>query len=412
MSTTTPAWPPPRSARPLSGIPGQEEFVARHIGDSIQTKPVPVTVLRRGGPRPLRVLLFGGGPVVGWGLRDHNLGLGGHLADRLNSVTRRGVELMVVADEEPVRQLAIEGIRGLRLGRYDAIVSVLGQPSPKGSVDDHAYWTAELVRVLLVDGNPAAALLVYDSSLTAALSRSLRARGASRFGQTQHDAAERACARSGRVRFGEMGSPYRMPAEGRPFDSSQFDEWADEIVHRLTQQFEQVRSVSAAAEVVPPRPDDERFRQRALDSLRLGRGSNPRLAQLVTKAREKYGAAGAAINIIDNDQQWSKVAEPVDLDMPRDQAFCHHAIQTDRSTLINDTQLDPRLVGNPLIGQIRFYAAHPIRSWDGYRIGTLCVYGTEPRKMQHSDLEPLRELAGLVEQELWSDVLKRHTGDR
>ena len=132
MSTTITDRPLPVLHARLSGIAGREEFVARHIGDSIQTKPVPVTVLRRGGPRPLHVLLFGGGPVIGWGLRDHNLGLAGHLADRLASVTRRGVELEVVADEEPVRQVAIEGIRGLRLRRYDAIVSVLGQPSREG----------------------------------------------------------------------------------------------------------------------------------------------------------------------------------------------------------------------------------------------------------------------------------------
>ena len=396
------------AARPAAGVSPQEEFLAQHVGDSILVKPVPVMALRRGGPRPLRVLLFGGGPLVGWGLRDHNLGLAGHVADRLAATARRGVEMDVVADEEPVRQAAVEGVRGLRLWRYDAIVAVLGQPSPKGSVDDHAYWTAELVRTLLLAGGATAALLVFDSSLTAEIPRSMRARTAARFLQTQRDAAERACTQTDRVRFDELSRPFRLPAEGRPFDRSQFEEWGEDIAHRVLQQLEQLRAAAPVVTDPVVRPDDERFRQRALDSLRLGRDANPRLEQLVRQARATFGAAGAAINIIDNDRQWSKVALPVDLDMPRDHAFCNHAIEVDRSTLINDTQKDPRVADNPLSERIRFYAAHPIRTWDGYRIGTLCVYGPEPRKLRPSDLEPLRELAGLAEQELWSSSLKPH----
>jgi hypothetical protein len=399
-----------------AGLPAptssQEDFVAYHVGDSIQTKPVPVTALRRGGPRPLRVLMFGGGPLIGWGLRDHNQGLAGHVANQLAADTRRGVEMDVVADAEPVRPAALDGIRGLRLWRYDAVVAVLGQPSQKGSPSDHAYWASELVRTLLVEGNPAAALLVYEATGTEPVSRSLWARPKIRLGQVQRDAAERACARTGRVRFDDLTPPRRIPEEGRPFDSLQFEEWADLVVERLLQQFEHLRATQLPAHAEMPRPDDERFRQRALDSLRIGKEANPHLERLVNRARELYGATGAAINIIDNDQQWSKVAVPVELDMPRSQALCNHAIQVDRSTLINDTRLDERLADNPLTGQIRFYAAHPIRSWDGYRIGTLCVYGREPRRMRPSELDPLRDLAGLVEQELWSDSLKRHARSR
>lgn len=395
-------------SRSLDTAPSaQEGFVAQHLGDSVRVKPMPVVALRRGGPRPLRVLLFGGGPLVGWGLRDHDLGLAGHVADRLAADLRRGVEMDVIADEEPVRRRAIEGMRGLRLWRYDAVVVVLGRPSPKGSVDEHTYWTAELVRTLLLSGGPSTASLVCDSALTAEVPRSLRARTAARFLQTQRDAAERACARTDRVRFSELNRPLRPPAEGRPFDAGQFDEWAEDIVHRVLQQLEHLRAAGPVAAGSASRSDEERFRQRALDSLRLSRDAGPRLEHIVDRARRIYGAAGAALNMIDNDRQWSKVALPALLDVPREHAFCNLAIQADRSTLINDSLLDLRLAGNPLSADIRFYAAHPVRSWDGYRIGTLCVYGPEPRKMRMSDLEQLRDLAGLAEQELWSDSLLR-----
>ena len=401
--------PPPR--RQVSAPAAQDEFVARHVGDSIQVKPVPFAALRRFGPRPLRVLLFGGGPLLGLGLTDHNLSLAGHVADGLAATTRRGVEMDVVADPNPVRQTAIQGIRGLRLWRYDAVVAVLGHPAAKASPHEQAYWTSELVRSLLVDGSPSAALSVYDSSLTAPISRSVWPRPGVRLPQTQRDAAERACARTGRVRFGELTSPLRVPLEGRPFHSTQFEEWAEQIVHRTLQQLEELRPMNLPSQAEAPQPDDERFRQRALDSLRLTRDASSRLERLVSDALEQYGAAGAAINIIDRDQQWSKVAVPVHLDMPREQGYCSHAIQVDGSTLINDSRLDPRLVGNPLTEQIRFYAAHPIRTWDGYRIGTICVYGPQPRAMRLSELTPLRDLAGLVEQELWSNALKPHAAD-
>ena len=412
MQTAYPAstdfTPNPRAGEP----PSHEEFVALHVGGSIRVKPVPVSALRRFGPRPMRVLLFGGGPLIGWGLRDHNVGLAGNVADQLAAASRRGVQMEVVADGEPARQAAITGFRGLRLWRFDAIVVVLGQPSGKGSAQDQAYWTTELVRALLVDGAPTAALSVYDSSLTAEPPKSVWARPTARLCQTQRDAAEIACARTGRIRFGELTSPLRVPSPGRPFEAMQFAHWAEQIVHRLMQQFEDLRAAAPASPMPVTRQEDERFRQRALESLRIGREANERLEWLVNAALTRFGAAGAAINIIDGDSQWSKASVPFNPDMPREVAYCAHAIQHEGSTLINDARLDERLIGNPLVERVRFYAAHPIRSWDGYRIGTLCVHGPEPRTMRQSDLAPLRDLAGLVEQELWSSALRPHGDHR
>ncbi|MBW4042494.1 MAG: hypothetical protein HIU86_10270 [Acidobacteria bacterium] len=402
------AYPAPADSTPSpreSESSSPEEFIALHVRGSIQVKPVPVAAVRRIGPRPLRVLLFGGGPLIGWGLRDHNVGLAGNVADQLAAASRRGVEMEVVADGEPARQAAVAGFRGLRLWRFDAVVVVLGQPCGKGTALDQAYWTSELVRALLVDGSPTAALSVYDSSLTVEPPKSVWARPVARLAQTQRDAAELACARTGRIRFGELTSPLRVPSPGRPFESMQFAHWGEQIVHRLMQQVDDLRAANPVPAALP-RQEDERFRQRALESLRIGRDGNERLDWIVNAALTRFGAAGAAINIIDRELQWSKASVPFNPDIPREIAYCAHAIHHDGSTLINDARSDERLVGNPLVDRIRFYAAHPIRSWDGYRIGTLCVYGLEPRTMRPSELAPLRDLAGLVEQELWAGALR------
>ena len=49
---------------------------------------------------------------------------------------------------------------------------------------------------------------------------------------------------------------------------------------------------------------------------------------------------------------------------------------------------------------VRFYAAHPIESIDGYRIGTLCVFDLKPHDLRDIDPSVLRDLALLAEAEI------------
>ena len=49
---------------------------------------------------------------------------------------------------------------------------------------------------------------------------------------------------------------------------------------------------------------------------------------------------------------------------------------------------------------IRFYAAHPIESAEGWRIGSFCVYDSQPRDVRGLDLSVLRDLALLAQAEL------------
>jgi hypothetical protein len=49
------------------------------------------------GRRPLRVLLIGSGPVVGWGVGSHDLALPGAVARSLAAAPHRGAGVEVVA---------------------------------------------------------------------------------------------------------------------------------------------------------------------------------------------------------------------------------------------------------------------------------------------------------------------------
>ena len=73
-------------------------------------------------------------------------------------------------------------------------------------------------------------------------------------------------------------------------------------------------------------------------------------------------------------------------------------------TIIADTWEDHRLDENPHVHgarhPVRFYAAHPIESMDGYRVGTLCVFDLKPHDLADIDPSVLRDLALLAEAEI------------
>ena len=63
---------------------------------------------------------------------------------------------------------------------------------------------------------------------------------------------------------------------------------------------------------------------------------------------------------------------------------------------VPDPLKDSRFVNNPLVTSspyVRFYAGAPPVMPNGYKLGTLCVLDTVPRKLSHDQKEALRTLA-------------------
>jgi diguanylate cyclase (GGDEF)-like protein len=111
-----------------------------------------------------------------------------------------------------------------------------------------------------------------------------------------------------------------------------------------------------------------------------------------------------AISLIDHDRQWFKSRQGIEANQTRrDMSFCHHAIQGDGPLIVPDASTDPRFANNPLVlakPYIRSYFGSPLRTKDGYKIGTLCSMDTKVRHLSELQIGILDDLAKLVVDEL------------
>ncbi|MCC0010315.1 MAG: sensor domain-containing diguanylate cyclase [Hyphomicrobiaceae bacterium] len=107
------------------------------------------------------------------------------------------------------------------------------------------------------------------------------------------------------------------------------------------------------------------------------------------------------VSLVDTDRVWFKSAhgldEPKQID--RGPGLCASAIMSDDVYVAEDLRLDPNSLSNPLVANdqgFRFYAAEPLRSADGYNLGTFCVLDVAPRKFSDEDRDLLKCLGRLV----------------
>ncbi|PJE97308.1 hypothetical protein CUT44_13075 [Streptomyces carminius] len=113
----------------------------------------------------------------------------------------------------------------------------------------------------------------------------------------------------------------------------------------------------------------------------------------------------ASVTIVDADRIWFKAAHGLDgvREIGRDPGLCASAILTDDALVIPDTLTDPVACSNPLVTGpmgVRFYAAAPIVTADGHRLGTVNILDTKPRSITEADTATLTDLAMIVLDEL------------
>ena len=128
------------------------------------------------------------------------------------------------------------------------------------------------------------------------------------------------------------------------------------------------------------------------------------------------GAPIALISIVDTDRVWLKSRVGYEADVvDRNTSFCVVTNPGETAWAIPDALLDPRTASNPVVvgdPKVRSYAAAPLTTRDGYRLGSLCVYDLEPREFDDEALETLTELAGVVMDELELRLASRRAASR
>lgn len=121
----------------------------------------------------------------------------------------------------------------------------------------------------------------------------------------------------------------------------------------------------------------------------------------------------ALISLVDSKRFWFKSKYGVDVDQVEfHPSLCAAAIQSNGFYEIQNAENDPRANTSPLVTGdlgLRFYAAFPLKSREGYNLGTFCVIDRKPRKFSDAEKETLRSLRNLVMDQIELRFLAKET---
>ncbi|SNT00528.1 PAS domain S-box-containing protein [Noviherbaspirillum humi] len=152
----------------------------------------------------------------------------------------------------------------------------------------------------------------------------------------------------------------------------------------------------------PAYPENELDRLANLASFEvLDTPFEPVFDQIASLAQMICGTPIALMSLIDLNRQWFKAARGFDAlrETPREISFCGHAILQDELFQVTDAPQDVRFHDNPLVTGplgVRFYAGMPIKSPEGFNLGTLCVLSDQPKQLNEEQKEMMRQLAQVV----------------
>lgn len=143
----------------------------------------------------------------------------------------------------------------------------------------------------------------------------------------------------------------------------------------------------------------------------------PAFDRITRLAADILDTESAIVNFVSEDRQWFKSAVGFEeKETGLEDAFCVYTIEEGERMVVEDAAEDDRFKNNPYVTEqgVRFYAGVPLRTEEGYQIGTLCVLDTEPRAPTDSSLRQLSDLAAVVEDELRlrRETARRQTAER
>ncbi len=126
--------------------------------------------------------------------------------------------------------------------------------------------------------------------------------------------------------------------------------------------------------------------------------------RITALAARSFNVPISIVSIVDHDRIWFKSHHGLDVQqIGREPGLCASAILENEVYSVLDAKVDPRTLANPLVAGefgLQFYAAAPLLTRDGFRLGTLCVIDYEPREVTEAEKQTLRDLAAIVIDEL------------
>lgn len=145
--------------------------------------------------------------------------------------------------------------------------------------------------------------------------------------------------------------------------------------------------------------DYERQRLQALRQLNLLDTPPSESFDRITRlASQLFRMPVAAISLTDHDRQWFKSRTGTELrELPRYRSPCSDVSAASKTIIIEDFQESPCYRDSPQaqLG-LRFYAGAPLRTHDGYTLGTICVLDYMPHSMSQEDIRRLEDLSAMV----------------
>lgn len=157
--------------------------------------------------------------------------------------------------------------------------------------------------------------------------------------------------------------------------------------------------------IADPKLHDEEGRLRALERMQvLDTAPEAPFNRIVHLVQRVLDVPMCAVSLVDKDRQWFKAESGLAVPQtPRDVAFCAHTIGMPQPLLVPDATTDLRFAQNTLVAgppHIRSYAGIPLRTPDGYMIGSLCVMDSRARHFTGEEVTILTGFARLVQDEL------------
>lgn len=126
-----------------------------------------------------------------------------------------------------------------------------------------------------------------------------------------------------------------------------------------------------------------------------------RVARLISQI---FGVEIGIVSMIDGHRQWYKAVQGLaSRETQLSDTFCRYTMQGDVPLVVTDASLDQRFADNPMVTggpEIRFYAGVPLRTRDGFNLGTLCAIDHKPREFGPRDVAILEDLARVVMRDL------------